>query len=230
VGSDALVRTREAWHAVAEHVLGAALYAATGHIGLRAAPGGFATPPFAPPGPATGGSRRIRVDGVRLVVEDDRGSRAEPLTTLRAAGALAGVEPGAPPVYTAATPLDLDVPLPVDPAAATALADWYQVVDDALARLCRATAAEGPATVQLWPEHFDLATRISEVNFGGSPGDAGHDQPYLYAGPSAVPGGDGFWNEPFGASRGEAQVGTADDAVAFFAQARSLLGAPVDLA
>ena len=36
-------------HVLAEHVLGAGLYAATGHIGLQVAPGGFGTPPSGTP-------------------------------------------------------------------------------------------------------------------------------------------------------------------------------------
>ena len=45
---DSLLTTREAWHRLAEHVLAAARYAATGDIGLVPAPGGFATPPYGP--------------------------------------------------------------------------------------------------------------------------------------------------------------------------------------
>lgn len=44
--TDPLPATREALHQLAEHVLAAARYAATGDIGLVPAPGGFATPPF----------------------------------------------------------------------------------------------------------------------------------------------------------------------------------------
>ena len=47
------------------------------------------------------------------------------------------------------------------------------------------------AAVQLWPEHFDLATTIDEVNYGGSPGDDGHPLPYLYVGPWTPPEPDG---------------------------------------
>ena len=36
----------ESPHALAEHVVAAALYAETGRIGLRVGPGGFSTPPF----------------------------------------------------------------------------------------------------------------------------------------------------------------------------------------
>jgi hypothetical protein len=42
--------TRDGSHRVAEHLLAAARYAASGEIGLVPAPGGFRTPPFGPDG------------------------------------------------------------------------------------------------------------------------------------------------------------------------------------
>ncbi len=85
-------------------------------------------------------------------------------------------------------------------------------------RLRTERAAEGgPAEVQLWPEHFDLATTIAEVHYGGPPGDDGHPEPYLYVGPWQPPEPDGaFWNEPFGASRADDGSFTVDDVLAFF--------------
>lgn len=214
-GDEPLVSTRLAWQAVAEHVLSAALHAATGRIGLRAAADGFATPPH--PAPDGSGPRRLVVAGTDLVVEGDGAEVGRaPLTTLRATAELVGVEPGAPTaVYTPSTPLDLDAPLPVDPAAAAELAAWYALVDDALAVLSREHEGEEPAPVQLWPEHFDLATTIGEVNVGGSPGDDEHPRPYLYVGPWAPPPVGGFWNEGFGASRDRDEVADVATALAF---------------
>ena len=62
---------------------------------------------------------------------------------------------------------------------------------------------------------------VGDITYGGSPGDAEHDQPYLYVlPPSPVPDGDrSFWNEPFGAAITYDRVRTADDAAAFFADA-----------
>lgn len=213
--------TRRSLHAVAEHVLGAALHAATGHIGLRATPGGFGTPVYDGPG----GPRQLRVDGTELVFTEGSSERRAPLTTIRAAAELAGTTPGAPAdVSTPVTPLDLDEPLAVDPTAAARLATLFAVVDEALARL-RARHGDGDAgTAQLWPEHFDLAVTIAEVNYGGSPGDDQHADPYLYVGPWTVPTDhDAFWNEPFGASTGapaDLDVGTA---VRFFESGRARL-------
>jgi len=213
-----LTPTRQAWHTVAEHVLAAALHRVTGRIGLRAAPGGFGTPPF----PSANGSMTIRVDGVDLTVADDTGERRSVLTTVREAAAFVGVEAGAPAdVYTPATPLDLDRPLVIDPAAAACLAAFFDLSDRALGRLCADAADADPAAVQLWPEHFDLATTISEVNYGGSAGDDEHALPYLYVGPWSPPAADGgFWNESFGASLTAEDGVTLDDAVGFLREGR----------
>jgi hypothetical protein len=223
---DRYTATRTSLHALAEHVLSTARYQATGRIGLRRTPGGFGTPPFE----STHGARRLRVDGAELVAEDDRGERRSAITTLRSAGAFAEIEPGAPAdVYTPATPLDLDVVLVVDADAARRLADWYALTDQALERLRTECADEDPAPVQLWPEHFDLATTIAEVNYGGSPGDDAHPSPYLYVGPFRPPAPDGeFWNERFGASVPASAIGSADDALAFFRAGRQRLRALTD--
>src|SRR5919201_4919297 len=99
--SEQFAETRESLHALAEHVLCAARYHAMGRIGLQVVHGGFATPPF-------GDDRRtVGVEGTELVVRAGGRERRAPITTLRAAGELAGVEPGAPSdVYKPATPCD----------------------------------------------------------------------------------------------------------------------------
>lgn len=218
---EALASSRRSLHAVAEHVLAAALHAATGHIGLRAAPGGFATPPF----PSKEGEARLAVDGTDLVATFGPVEQRAPLTTLRAAGELARIEPGAPmAAITPSTPLELDAPLPLDAVAARRLADWFALVDEALEALRSERSGEAPSTVQLWPEHFDLACTISDVNYGGSPGDDQHAIPYLYVGPFAPrPVGGDFWNEPFGASRTEGHIAVVEDALAFFREGEARL-------
>jgi hypothetical protein len=214
------VSTRRSLHAVAEHVLSAACWRATGRIGLRAAPGGFGTPEFGSPH----GLRRLAVRGTWLVSTDDRGERRTSLTTVREAAAFAEVDPGAPDVYPPATPLDLDRPLDPDAGAASVLADWFALVDHALDALCRQLAGDGPAPVQLWPEHFDLATTIGAANYGGSPGDASHALPYLYVGPHRpLPPDGAFWNESFGASRPVDDVDDPRAALDFFVEGRRRL-------
>jgi hypothetical protein len=217
MNDSALARTRRSLHAVAEQVLAAALHRATGRIGLRSAPGGFATPVFDGPHGVT----RIRVEGVDLVVEHGAESTRAPLTTVGAAAAQVGVEPGAPAdVYPPATELDPDRPLDLEPAAAARLAELFATVDRALQVLVERHAPDGDGP-QLWPEHFDLAVTIDEVNYGGSPGDDEHPLPYLYVGPWDVPNdGDPFWNEPFGASLAAGDYVTLDQALAFFEDGR----------
>lgn len=217
-----LVGTRLALHAVAEHVLSAGLHAATGRIGLRAAPGGFGTPWFTADGVLDGDpegdhvARRLRVDGVDLVVEQGEEQRSTPLTTVGEAAAFADVTPGAPTdVYPPGTPLEPEAPLFLLPRAAHDLARWFALVAEALDALRAEQAEADPPIVQLWPEHFDVATTIVEVNLGGSPGDGGHDEPYLYVGPWSPPEVGGFWNEPFGASLTWTEVPDADAALAF---------------
>jgi hypothetical protein len=209
-----LVTTRRALHAVAEQVLAAARYAAEGRIGLAAVPDGFGTPTF-------GDGRRIEVQVDELVVVAGDDLLRERLTTLRRAGEIAGVVPMAPPVYAAATSVDADVPLDIEHDAAREIADWFALVDAALRRV--AVELTEPTAATLWPEHFDLALSASEVNYGGSPGDGEHPEPYLYVGPFArplPPGGEGFWNEPFGASLLRSEVPDVDTAIDFFRRGR----------
>jgi hypothetical protein len=212
-----LAATREALHAVAEHVLAADLHRHTGRIGLRAAPHGFGTPPFE----ADGAPRRLRVEGTELVVEHGGAQHRSPLTTVGAAAAAVGIEPGGPSeVYELATPLEPDRPLDLDPAATALLADWFALTDAALRQLVAEGRLADATEPQLWPEHFDLETRGGDVNYGGSPGDADHPLPYLYVGPWPPPAVDGFWNEPFGASLGWSGDLRVERAVAFLAEGR----------
>ena len=215
---DARERTRTVLHAVAEQVMAAARHRATGRIGLAPAEGGFATPPFDGPH----GRTVIAVTGIDLVVSDDRGTRQAPLTTLADAGALVDIEPGAPAdVYTPETDVAPDAPLDPDPAVAAELADAFAAGGAALARLIEQAAADGvdAAEVTLWPEHFDVATTIDEVNFGVSPGDGHEARPYAYVGPWTPRRGD-FWNAPFGAARPLAELGGVDEVTAFFSEGR----------
>jgi hypothetical protein len=215
---ETLAATRDSWHRVAEHVISPARHAVTGRIGLRPAPGGFATPPFGDDG------RTVGVDGVDLVVTDRGGQRRTALTTLRAAAAFVGVEAGAPTqVYTPSTPLELDAPLPVDPAAATVLAGWYALGADALARFAAAIAEDSPSEAQLWPEHFDLGIAAAGVNYGVSQGDEHVNEPYLYVGPHE-PVDDPFFDQPFGATRTIRDIASAEDAVAFFTEGHARTG------
>jgi hypothetical protein len=216
--SQPFAETREALHTLAEHILAAARYHATGHIGLQVIQGGFATPPFGDD------HRIISVEGTEVVVRVSGQERRTPITTLRAAGEFADVEPGAPSnVYKPATACDLDARLMVDADAARRMADWYAVGDAALRRLTLEIADDQPSDLTLWPEHFDVAIRADEVNYGASPGDARVPEPYLYVGPTGLElaaTGDSFWNQPFGAAITWEDVRSVEDAVEFFRQGR----------
>ena len=213
-----LAATRAGLHQVAEHILAAALHEETGEIALMPSPGGFRTPPF-------GKDRRyLAVDGTELVAGGTGGSRRAALTTLRAAAEFAGITPGAPAgVYRPATPLDLDEPLTIDPAAARVLADWYQLGEQALRVFAAEIPDDQPTASVLWPEHFDLGITAGAINYGASPGDTHVADPYLYVGPhdGLPPGDPAFWNAPFGAVRTIDQIGAAADAAAFFRDGRA---------
>ncbi|MEY2399592.1 MAG: hypothetical protein QOJ00_2766 [Actinomycetota bacterium] len=175
---DAYVTTRLALHAVAEHILGAASYAAIGRIGLRSNESGFATQQllgrtFTVSGPfITDGERSLLLTG----------------STLRGVAEWAGITPGAPAaVYTPSTPLDLDTPLDIDADCAVMVGEWFAAMQPLLSALVEDVADASP--LQLWPEHFDLATDFGDdargrrANYGASPGDGARPEPYLYVGP-----------------------------------------------
>ncbi|HKY13944.1 MAG TPA: hypothetical protein VJM33_03395 [Microthrixaceae bacterium] len=222
VGVGRLVSTRRSLHQLAEHVLAADLHRHTGRIGLRASAGGLATPTY----DHEGRPRRVRIEGTTLVVDDGGEQRSAPISTLRAAARLLDIEPGGPAgVYPLSTPLEPDAPLDVDPVAARMIAEWFSIVDRALERFAAAHGDDSPTERRLWPEHFDLALSMGEANYGGSPGDDGHDLPYLYVGPWSPREGE-FWNEPFGASRSWKANLDRDDAVGFLDEGHDRLTRP----
>lgn len=209
--TETLVATRQTLHALAEHVLAGDLSRRTGKIGLRVTPGGFGQPEILEAGERS----RIRIDGTDLVVLRGDHERRQPLTTAAAAADFAATEVGAPTgTYEPETSLDAAAALEVDGDAAQAIAGWFDLVDRALEDVRRRHGADAPSLVQLWPEHFDVACTIAEVNLGGSPGDADHAEPYLYVGPW-TPRTGSFWNETWGAARSWQQVPDVAAAVAF---------------
>lgn len=222
------VQTRTSWHILAEHVLAKARWAADGHIGLRASDGGVATPAFGT------GERVLLVD--TTIVHELHGAVLDraPITTVGAAADLVGVEPGASPdVYPPTTTFDVEAPLFVEARAAATLGAWFAFGDGVLRQWRSEHDDDSPSTVQLWPEHFDLACDLGDeaggtrANYGASPGDAAIPEPYLYVGPwdtSRIDTSDGFWNQSWGAALPYAQLVAARDpsaaAIAFFAHGR----------
>ena len=144
------------------------------------------------------------------MVRHDRlhdGDRSARITTLGDAGRFLDVPVGAAAeVYEPVTDADPDRPLGIEPEPAGVVGAWFTLGAGVLAAAVAAASAEDdPAEIQLWPEHFDLATSIGpeghRANVGASPGDADHDAPYVYVGPWE-PRTGGIWNEPWGASLG----------------------------
>jgi hypothetical protein len=213
---DGFLRTRAAWHALAEHVLSPARHAANGKIGLRFTKDGFGTPWFAASGP-----RQLRIRLGTIARDQDDEEVVVAATNLRVAAAFAGVTPGARhEVYEPTTTLDLDAPLEIHLEAAEILGGWFGFGASVLEQL-RADASPGddPSRVQLWPEHFDLSFDSGNVavgsrgTFGASPGDAAHPEPYLYVTHwSDVPPSP-FWNDDHfdGASLPFAALVVAED-------------------
>jgi len=224
-----LSETREAWQAVAEWVAAPARHAATGKIGLRWTRGGFGTPFF-------GDDRQVRVDGTDIVVIEDGVARRAPLRSLRDVARFAGVEEErATGVYEPTTEWSHDR-LRVDRKAAEFLGQWFGLAASVLEQLrADATPSYASSRVQLWPEHFDLAVDMGNdskgkrANYGASPGDDFHAEPYFYVGPwsDGRPGDVDYWNEEFGASLSLSDFLHADNqretVLAFLRRGRELL-------
>jgi len=117
----------------------------------------------------------------------------------------------------------LDEAVDVDPAAAARLAAAWAVGDAALRALGAEVAGDDAPAPVLWPEHFDVAITLDEVNYGVSPGDSTIPEPYAYVGPFQPRQGP-FWNQPFGAARPLAELAGEDGVLAFFREGRALAG------
>ncbi len=214
--ADSFTETRRSLQRVAVHILARARQQATGRFGLRVTPGGFGTPEFGDE------PTRLRVSGGLLVSETGgvAGARSAAIAldgaTLTDLAEWAGVDLDADLDVGHDTPQvgDVDERLLVDAVSAHSLAAWYSLAGDALDRVVAVIpAGAAPSLLQLWPEHFDVALDLDaapdrRVNLGASPGDGFHADPYLYVGPWTAdrPGDPRFWNAPFGAVLGRADL------------------------
>src|ERR1700728_2798238 len=205
MGDQQLAMTRRTLHAVAELVLAGPQYRATGKLRLRVVPGGFATVL----GP------ELRVIGTGVVGD---GGAAVPIDghTARAIGAELGVTAGrAEGAYADGAGVGLDETLILDPGQSDVITGGFARGHDALIAFA---PAETPV---LWPEHFDVAIRVQDANFGVSPGDGFIEEPYAYVGVSRPPAGDGFWNAPFGAAVPLTELPDSAAVTGFFAEGSS---------
>ena len=115
--------------------------------------------------------------------------------------AFLGIEPGFPrELYEPATTFDPDQPLDLDRSAAEVLAAWYGFTAEVLDQFASEIPEATPSTRILWPEHFDQAFYTADAdearraNYGASPGDEGHPEPYLYVGPLDTIAANDYWN------------------------------------
>ncbi|GAB2756533.1 hypothetical protein GCM10027020_05830 [Nocardioides salsibiostraticola] len=192
--SDSFPATRLAVHRVAAYVVSPARRHAMGRMGLRASPGGLATPTYGGPD----GMTAVAVEGADLVVHSDAGRRQEPLSTLAAAGRFVGVDPDVAwaEQLDIPKPGSLDADLGIDATDASALAGWFGLAWGVLETLSMEEDSKHASDPQLWPEHFDPAIEIGDpdgttrASYGFSPGDVTQDAtagpeelPYVYVAP-----------------------------------------------
>lgn len=183
------VATVASLHRVAEQIVSPARKPDK-EISLQATPGGYGTPVFE----FDGVEHQVRVEGTELVHRTGEQERRAALTTLGdARKVVADLLPGA------AGPAD--GALEIDPAAARILADWYALGDAVLEELVAGARPEdAPSPVRLWPEHFDIAIELGDdtggqrANYGFSPGDDDHAEPYAYVGPWTAEVSGELWN------------------------------------
>lgn len=148
-------------------------------ISLRATPGGFGTPAFE----HRGLTRQVKVDGVELIYVQGESETRAPLGSLAEAGTLVGE------LLPSDTSLD-SAPLEIEAEAAAVLAAWFSLGSEVLGLLVAEVDADHAASApRLWPEHFDIAIESGSesadrrANYGFSPGDGDHPEPYVYVGP-----------------------------------------------
>jgi len=204
--------TRDALHRVAAELVAPARKP-DNEIALRQTPGGFGTPEFDFEGRRT----QVRVDGIELVLSRDGEEDRVELRSIAVGGGLLG-----PGLLPDGVPAD-DEPLGIDAEAAERLADFYALGAQALAQLKAAMPPDAQSSdIDLWPEHFDIAIEAGSeaagrrANYGASPGDEGHAEPYVYVGPWSAPTEGELWNATGfdGAELGYAELLGADDPVA----------------
>jgi hypothetical protein len=218
--------TVSALHRVAEELVAPARKP-DNEISLRATPGGFGTPPFE----FEAATHQVRVEEDELVHAVDGEERRGTLSSLAAgASAIADLLP-------AGALLDSGR-LRVDLASSRALGRWFGFGDELLGQLVSRAGAEDEATIpRLWPEHFDIAIELGpedrglRANYGLSPGDSDHAEPYLYVGPWGAEVSGELWNATGfnGAEMSYAELLGAEDQMAaaleFFTTRRDALKA-----
>jgi len=214
---ETLTDTRRSLHAVAEQLLAGPQHRAIGSIRLRAEGDGFTTAEM------PGDPSRLAVRSTTLMADRAGGQSSVPLSgSIASLAAEIGVEPGPPiGVYDDGSGTDPSFLVIVDEEAAHEILRALSWGDAALRQFAaaHATGTGAPEEPVLWPEHFDVAITLDEVNYGVSPGDAFIAEPYAYVGPWRQRQGS-FWNQPFGAARPVRGLGNEPAVRAFFEEGR----------
>jgi hypothetical protein len=196
-----LAATRRSLHGVAELLIAGPQFRLHKTIKLAVTTGGI-----------RGTKLAAGIEGTEFVWEGGSALLAGSCAEL---GALAGIDAGAPEgLYTDTSGVSVDEPLVIDPEIAELLLVWFSLGDVAL----RAFAPDEVPI--LWPEHFDLGIAVDEVNYGVSPGDSSHAQPYAYIGPWTPKSGP-FWNASFGAVRSFEDIADSSALAEFFAEGKA---------
>jgi len=206
VDIDRYSRSRRALHGLAEGLLAGPQYATSGTIRLRVVDGAIATV-AAPDARYLDGA--LVVDGRRVPVGGTFGDL----------GTMVGLAWSVPTHYSDHSGLSADDAANVDVGDAATIIEWFARGQAAM------TALWPDETPVLWPEHFDLGVSLDEVNYGVSPGDAAHPEPYAYVGPwgfSPSAADDAFWNAQFGALVPATALSDAEAVATFFTQGRDL--------
>jgi hypothetical protein len=156
----------------------------------------------------------LRVDGCQ-VAGTEGAAVAIVGRTPRDLGAELGVAAGRPEgAYDDGSGVDPDETLALDAGLADVIAGALMLGHDALVAF-----APGEVPV-LWPEHFDVAIGVQDMNFGVSPGDGFIAEPYAYVGVASPSAADAFWNAPFGAAVPLRELPDVPAVSGFFAEGR----------
>lgn len=208
---------RDGYHKLAYGVVAEARRRANTKFGLRFTRGGFGTPFF-------GDDEQVRVEDGRLVHQRGDTVDSIDITSLHTAAEFLGIEPGTEAGEHDSPPLgNIDADLAADAETGEFLAAWFGFAWSALEELRLTDGAVDVDRTQLWPGHFDAAIAMGDAErgqratYGASPGDGGHDEPYLYVGAwGDVDRSDPYWNETAfnGASMSYRELLAAEDPVA----------------
>ncbi len=204
----------------------------TGNFALMPLPGGFGTPQFGPD------RQRVRMAGGSLFAEHIESNVDGTSTARTDVHTVAGstirqlceavsadidldfsVGGDTPPLG------DADEIVVLDSDATMVLGDWWALGQRAMDMAIASFPDPRASVIRLWPEHFDVGIDLAvdptnkpgvRVNLGAAAGDDFHQEPYLYVGPwgDERPGPAEYWNAPFGAVLGFADLDASDNPLA----------------